>query len=169
MDPSTDGRGYAGHKECPLSRRPPGLVRWRDRYRGCRGLLSCSNFFLGAVDVAPTASACKTWLPRSTGSSFLHSRLWNNIISFYCTLFDFGYFRFLACNVFTRSRSTKILSLLERSPRLQHTPESSVTQNPILFDPNRLSLGHSIQKRARFRVPGYFYHCYFLGEVKKIK
>ena len=48
---------------------------------------------------------------------------------------------------FTRSRSTLILSLLERSPRLQRTPEPSVTQNPILFDPNRLSQGHSFQKR----------------------
>ena len=132
-------------------------------FSGCRGLLSCLNFLLGAVDVAPTASARKTRLPRNTGSSFIHTRLWNNIVSFHCTLFDFVILVFWLLMVFTRSRSTLTLMLLERSPRLQRTREPSVTQNPILFHPNRLSLGHSLQKRARFRAPRYFYHSYFLG------
>ena len=136
-------------------------------FSGSRGLLSCLNFLLGAVDVAPTASARKTRLPRSTGSSFVHARLWNNIVSFHCTLFDLVIFVFWLVMFFTRSRSTLTLALLERSPRLQRTPEPSVTQNPILFHSNRLSLGHSFQNRARFWVPRYFYHSYFLGKINR--
>ena len=59
--------------------------------------------------------------------------------------------------VFTRFRSTQTLSLLERSPRLLRTPELSFTQKPISVDPNRFSLGHSFQKRVRFRVLGYVF------------
>ena len=69
-------------------------------FSGCRGLLSCSNFPLGAVDVVPTASARKTCLPRSTGSPFVPAHLLNNFLSFHCALFDFGDFVFLACKVF---------------------------------------------------------------------
>ena len=32
--PPTDGREHAGHKEFPLSRRPPRMARWRGRCRG---------------------------------------------------------------------------------------------------------------------------------------
>ena len=69
---------------------------------------------------------------------------------------DHGWIRSGSVNV-RKQQQQLTLSLLEHSPRLQRTPEPSIIHNPILFDPNRLSLGLDFYM---------FYHSYSLRQKK---
>ena len=106
------------------------------------------------------ASARKTWLPRSADFPCVYARLRNSLVSFYYALFCLCYFIVSAFHFFyTISPNSLDLRTLAVATGY---PESSVTHKPISFDPNRLSLGHSFQKRVQFSVTGYFAHCYSL-------